>query len=127
MDAFGPYEDAVAKDNWAMHHSLLSPYINNGLLHPAEVIAETIKAYEKNGYAIQSVEAFIRQVNEKKVNANNRNDVMARSLKVFDESLKNTSRLSATESEGVAAVAYCRNTIRSLLNKVNNETSTGSA
>ena len=62
MDAFGPYEDAVAKDNWAMHHSLLSPYINNGLLHPGEVIAETIKAYERNDYAIQSVEAFIRQV-----------------------------------------------------------------
>ena len=62
MNAFGPYEDAVAKDNWAMHHSLLSPYLNNGLLHPAEVISETIKAYEKNDYAIQSVEAFIRQV-----------------------------------------------------------------
>jgi deoxyribodipyrimidine photolyase-related protein len=62
MDAFGPYEDAVAKDNWAMHHSLLSPYLNNGLLHPAEVIAETLKAYKKNDYAIQSVEAFVRQV-----------------------------------------------------------------
>ena len=62
MDAFGPYEDAVAKDNWAMHHSLISPYLNNGLIHPSEVIAETIKAYKKNDYAIQSVEAFVRQV-----------------------------------------------------------------
>jgi deoxyribodipyrimidine photolyase-related protein len=62
MDNFGPYEDAVSKDNWSMHHSLLSPYINNGLLHPAEVISETLKAYEKHGYQIQSVEAFIRQV-----------------------------------------------------------------
>lgn len=83
--------------------------------------------YQKFNELPDIAQAFIRQVSEKKVNANNRNDVMARSLKVFDESLKNTSRLSATESEGVAAVAYCRNTIRSLLNKVNNETSTGAA
>jgi deoxyribodipyrimidine photolyase-related protein len=25
LAGFGPYEDAVAADNWAMHHSLLSP------------------------------------------------------------------------------------------------------
>ena len=36
---FGPYEDAVTTDNWALHHSLLSPYMNNGLLHPSEVLA----------------------------------------------------------------------------------------
>jgi deoxyribodipyrimidine photolyase-related protein len=62
MNNFGPYEDAVAKENWAMHHSLLSPYLNNGLIHPEEVIAATLKAHQKNEFPIASVEAFVRQV-----------------------------------------------------------------
>jgi deoxyribodipyrimidine photolyase-related protein len=62
LDGFGPYEDAVAADNWALHHSLLSPYLNNGLLHAGEVVEAVIGAYERKGLALQSVEAFIRQV-----------------------------------------------------------------
>ena len=58
---FGPYEDAVAKDEWAMHHSLLSPYLNNGLLLPDEVVAAALNAFEQ-GAPIESVEAFVRQV-----------------------------------------------------------------
>jgi deoxyribodipyrimidine photolyase-related protein len=58
---FGPYEDAMALDSWALHHSLLSPYINNGLLHPSEVISAAIKAFNKGGIPIASCEAFIRQ------------------------------------------------------------------
>ena len=41
--SFGPYEDAMTSDNWALHHSLLSPYINNGLLHPSEVVEAAVK------------------------------------------------------------------------------------
>jgi deoxyribodipyrimidine photolyase-related protein len=62
LAGFGPYEDAIAADNWALHHSLLSPYLNNGLLHAQEVVDRVIQAY-KNGQApIESVEAFVRQV-----------------------------------------------------------------
>ena len=62
LDGFGPYEDAVAKDNWALHHSLLSPYLNNGLISAEEVVAAALAAYEKGQARIQSVEAFVRQV-----------------------------------------------------------------
>lgn len=62
LDGFGPYEDAVVKDNWALHHSLLSPYLNNGLLDPAETIAAVVKSYSAGKARIQSVEAFVRQV-----------------------------------------------------------------
>ena len=62
LDGFGPYEDAVAADNWALHHSLLSPYLNNGLLHADEVIRVVLQAYEDRALAIESVEAFVRQV-----------------------------------------------------------------
>jgi len=62
LDGFGPYEDAVVRDNWALHHSLLSPYLNNGLLDPAEAIAAVVKSYKQCKARIQSVEAFVRQV-----------------------------------------------------------------
>jgi deoxyribodipyrimidine photolyase-related protein len=62
LDGFGPYEDAIAGDNWALHHSLLSPYLNNGLLHGAEVIEAVLAAYRNDNKPIGSVEAFVRQV-----------------------------------------------------------------
>jgi deoxyribodipyrimidine photolyase-related protein len=62
LDGFGPYEDAVAADNWALHHSLLSPYLNNGLLSPEEVIEAVLAKYREGKARIASVEAFVRQV-----------------------------------------------------------------
>ena len=59
---FGPYEDAMPADNWALHHSLLSPYLNNGLLHPSEVVQAAIKAFDSGTIPIASCEGFIRQV-----------------------------------------------------------------
>ena len=59
---FGPYEDAMALDNWALHHSLLSPYLNNGLLHAEEVIEAAITAFTTGKVPIASCEGFIRQV-----------------------------------------------------------------
>ncbi len=59
---FGPYEDAMALDNWALHHSLLSPYINNGLLHPSEVIHAAVAAFNRGDVPIESAEGFIRQI-----------------------------------------------------------------
>jgi deoxyribodipyrimidine photolyase-related protein len=59
---FGPLEDAMTTDNWALHHSLLSPYINNGLLHPSEVIHAAVKAFNTGKAPIESAEGFIRQV-----------------------------------------------------------------
>jgi deoxyribodipyrimidine photolyase-related protein len=62
LAGFGPYEDAVPKDEWALHHSLLSPYLNVGLLSAREVIAAVLDAYRDGRAPIQSVEAFVRQV-----------------------------------------------------------------
>jgi deoxyribodipyrimidine photolyase-related protein len=62
IDGFGPYEDAVAADNWALHHSLLSPYMNNGLLHAEEVVAAAVDAYKNKQAPLGSVEAFVRQI-----------------------------------------------------------------
>ena len=59
---FGPFEDAVTSENWALHHSLLSPYLNNGLLHASEVISAAMKRYAKGDIPIASAEAFVRQI-----------------------------------------------------------------
>ena len=59
---FGPYEDAMVKENWAFHHSLLSPYLNIGLIHASEVIDAVRKRYQKGDIPLASCEGFIRQV-----------------------------------------------------------------
>jgi deoxyribodipyrimidine photolyase-related protein len=59
---FGPYEDAMALDNWALHHSLLSPYLNNGLLHAQEVVDAAEVAFKTGEIPIASAEGFIRQI-----------------------------------------------------------------
>ena len=62
LAGFGPLEDAMAGDNWALHHSLLSPYLNNGLLDPREAVDAVVAAYRDGKAPIESVEAFVRQV-----------------------------------------------------------------
>jgi hypothetical protein len=62
-------------------------------------------------------QSFIRQVNDKRATVGNRYDLMARTLKVFDASIKDTTRLTVTDSDASAAVAYCRNVVRNLLTK----------
>ena len=59
---FGPYEDAMALESWSLHHSVISPYINNGLLHPKEVIGAALKAFDSGKIPIESAEGFIRQI-----------------------------------------------------------------
>jgi deoxyribodipyrimidine photolyase-related protein len=62
LAGFGPYEDAMPTDTWAAHHSLLSPYLNLGLLHPSEVTSAAVARYEEGGIPISSIEGFVRQV-----------------------------------------------------------------
>jgi deoxyribodipyrimidine photolyase-related protein len=62
FDEFGPLEDAMTTDNWALHHSLLSPYLNNGLLHASEVIHAAMKEFDNGTIPIESAEGFVRQL-----------------------------------------------------------------
>jgi len=59
---FGPYQDAMVTGEETMWHSLLSPYLNLGLLHPFEVIKAAENAFNQKDLALNSVEGFIRQV-----------------------------------------------------------------
>jgi deoxyribodipyrimidine photolyase-related protein len=62
LAGFGPLEDASTNDDWSLHHSLLSPYMNVGLLHASEVVAAAVAAFDRGQAPIQSVEAFVRQI-----------------------------------------------------------------
>ena len=61
---YGSFQDAINKENTFMFHSLLSPYLNCGLLDPKICIQKAEKKYyESNGeIPINSVEGFIRQI-----------------------------------------------------------------
>lgn len=59
---FGPYEDAMPASSWTAHHSLLSPYLNNGLLLPGEVIRAALAKFDSGEIPIASCEGFIRQI-----------------------------------------------------------------
>jgi len=59
---FGPYEDAIPSQSWNAHHSLLSPYLNNGLLHASEVVRAALARFAQGDIPISSCEGFIRQI-----------------------------------------------------------------
>lgn len=59
---FGSYEDAMVLGESVLHHSVLSPLINIGLLTPKEVLEQAINYAHKNAIPINSAEGFIRQI-----------------------------------------------------------------
>ena len=62
LPEFGPYQDAMLQDDQYLYHSLLSPYLNTGLLGPLEVCEAAEKAYRNGDAPLNSVEGFIRQI-----------------------------------------------------------------
>ena len=62
LPVFGPHEDAMLADEWKLAHSTLSPAINLGLLHPAEVVEAAESAHRSGRVPIACAEGFIRQV-----------------------------------------------------------------
>jgi deoxyribodipyrimidine photolyase-related protein len=62
LPRFGPHEDAMLSTNWHLAHTLLSPYLNLGLLRPDEVCDAVEAAYRSGAVPIASAEGFIRQV-----------------------------------------------------------------
>ncbi|MEO0836498.1 MAG: cryptochrome/photolyase family protein [Cyanobacteria bacterium J06642_3] len=62
LPLFGTYQDAMVTGEYTMWHSLISPYLNLGLLEPMEVIDAVETAYYQKDLPLNSVEGFIRQV-----------------------------------------------------------------
>jgi len=62
LPQFGIYQDAMKTGEDTLFHSLLSPYLNIGLLGVDEVCRAACDACEHGDAPIQSTEGFIRQV-----------------------------------------------------------------
>ena len=60
---FGHYEDAIVEKEHFLHHSLLTPMLNSGLLTPAYVLEKTLAyAALHPDLPLNSLEGFIRQI-----------------------------------------------------------------
>ena len=59
---FGPYEDAIVSGESILHHSVLSPMLNVGLLTPQFILEKTLKYAGIHEIPLNSLEGFIRQI-----------------------------------------------------------------
>jgi len=59
---FGAYEDAIVSKENILHHSVLTPMLNVGLLTPQYIIDEALQFASNNEIPINSLEGFIRQI-----------------------------------------------------------------
>lgn len=59
---FGTYQDAMVKDEAFLYHSLISSYLNIGLLLPLEICQKAEESYRQGKSPLNAVEGFIRQI-----------------------------------------------------------------
>jgi deoxyribodipyrimidine photolyase-related protein len=62
FNEFGNYEDAIVDNENILHHSVLTPMLNIGLLLPLQIVHAAIKFANKHSVSINSLEGFIRQI-----------------------------------------------------------------
>jgi deoxyribodipyrimidine photolyase-related protein len=62
LGGFGDYQDAMKSGEDFLHHAVISPYLNCGLLTAREVADAAESAYRKGKAPLNAVEGFIRQV-----------------------------------------------------------------
>jgi len=59
---FGDYQDAMLHGEPFLYHSVLSQYLNSGLLSPLEICRKVVSAYDQGHAPLNSVEGYIRQI-----------------------------------------------------------------
>ena len=62
LPRFGDYQDAMKTGEPFLFHSLISPYLNCGLLEPLEVCRAAEEAWRQGKAPLNAVECFIRQI-----------------------------------------------------------------
>jgi deoxyribodipyrimidine photolyase-related protein len=62
MEKFGIYEDAIVAKADYLHHSVISPLVNIGLLNPQQVVDRVLELAPKYNIPLNSLEGFIRQI-----------------------------------------------------------------
>ena len=62
LPSFGDYQDAMKQGDAFLYHSVISPYLNIGLLTPREICDRAQDAWSRGGAPLNAVEGFIRQI-----------------------------------------------------------------
>jgi deoxyribodipyrimidine photolyase-related protein len=62
LPLFGDYQDAMKQGEPWLFHSVLSPYLNNGLLDPRDLVARAQEAWRAGHAPLNAVEGFVRQI-----------------------------------------------------------------
>lgn len=62
LNEFGAYEDAIVAGESILHHSVLTPMLNTGLLTPEEVLQSAMQYVSEHDVPLASTEGFIRQI-----------------------------------------------------------------
>ena len=62
LPRFGDYQDALLSGEPFLWHSILSPYINSGLLDPLDLCREVEQRYHDGDVPLNAAEGFIRQI-----------------------------------------------------------------
>ncbi|MGC6582818.1 MAG: cryptochrome/photolyase family protein [Akkermansiaceae bacterium] len=62
FELFGDYEDAISVNHRVAFHSVLTPYLNIGLLTPQEMTDRVLDYGIENKISLNCIEGFIRQV-----------------------------------------------------------------
>ena len=62
LPRFGDYEDAMLTGERHLWHSILSPYINSGLLDPLDLCRRAEAEYRAGRAPLNSVEGYVRQI-----------------------------------------------------------------
>ena len=62
LEYFGHYEDALVAQEHLLHHSMLSPLINVGLLTPDQVLDKILDYAQTHSIPLNSTEGLVRQI-----------------------------------------------------------------
>lgn len=62
LPGFGDFQDAMLQDDRFLNHSVLSPYLNLGLLAPLEICKRVEAEWRAGRVPINAAEGFIRQI-----------------------------------------------------------------
>lgn len=62
LPGFGDYQDAMLRDDRFVHHSVISMYLNIGLLDPVDICNRVVDEWQAGRVPINAAEGYIRQV-----------------------------------------------------------------
>ena len=62
LPLYGDYQDAMKQGEPFLFHSIISPYLNCGLLNPREICIAAERAFHAGRAPLNAVEGFIRQI-----------------------------------------------------------------